>query len=1049
MGFGGASQPATGLALRYLPVQHFFMTIATTLGTGILALPVKLSTAGLGPLALTLSVVLIGQISATLLMVELCQRAQLDVYSIHGEEQPVSLHLLSRLYLRRGDGALFTWAVLLHLVSILVSYLLAGSVSVGSLLGLDPSLHAWLLAPYAFILTAFLLKFYHGLTKVVSFLTAAKLCLILVMMGVTASLTGQGTADGSTGSVGPGIPAAVSDWHITSVLHPFLIATVALGGVVNVMPIMAGQIPRPAAWSSGVGSSDTGGTLAGVQQPVSQAMAAYKQAMANLAAAVCSGLVVCWALNLLWAWLILSLVPQTIEGAIAAGLPKTISLEAASKAGQISTVPLVALIRLRHPSLSWVATSVSVFMAVSISVSYIVMGSGLRNLVDGLAGHWSGNTDSRDTLDDRGGRRGALRDPSPLLLRPANTLSVSAALTLSRPALQGLPHTQSGYNAQWALSVKDTAGGTGLDAHPASSAGRRGAAADGIPGAGGGGVRDDITLPGARSVGADVEIAAAGILARMAEEEAQLSLMLAQDEDGDEEGQAAAGDHEQNIDMVEIDLEAVGGPGAYDRTSVDTTGHRNENRRRDNSGSGQDSRAEQAQRAESPLVRWLQKWFGQATHVAQAIGRSSRIVFLPVILTWRWGRSFLAHRAPWLFREPGLRYALYVCGYGLCFVLAQAQPHGFLTALEVFTSLALNLSCGYYIATMICNARRAERGLVALPPLLEYQAGASGTPHVLSPHGLKKGQEDAWEYWKETATTVAQEQEGLLQAASQPPLIDQPIPPAEAQVQTTHASAGLVSRTPRGGSSPALMETAAEQTTARASPVAMGPDSADFGPVHVVHGTTAVTGAGERGVGQALASPWTLSSLPTACLPLLAWSIFACAIVYDVVETLARAMPWTPAILTTALLCVAGQFTGLTCALQRALYVQAGEKPAPLGGLTSVLLWTAACGLAGAAGVPFLPALLLFFIPVMLCLAANAAASSGATGWALLTASAGTGSAVTCAMVMSMPNMVDRVQGVVDGPARLGLACALAWLAVCAHTVLMLKAVLRVATRAA
>ena len=60
-------------ALPY--ASAFFVTIATTLGTGILGLPVKLSQSGVAPSVFVLTLVLGMQLAVAALMVELLQRA--------------------------------------------------------------------------------------------------------------------------------------------------------------------------------------------------------------------------------------------------------------------------------------------------------------------------------------------------------------------------------------------------------------------------------------------------------------------------------------------------------------------------------------------------------------------------------------------------------------------------------------------------------------------------------------------------------------------------------------------------------------------------------------------------------------------------------------------------------------------------------------------------------------------------------------------------------------------------------------------------------------
>lgn len=65
---------------------------------------------------------------------------------------------------------------------------------------------------------------------------------------------------------------------------PFLIGTIALGGVVNVMPVLFESVPMS------------------------------KLALQQFRSAIIAGVVVCYVLNLLWAYFILRVVPQSADG---------------------------------------------------------------------------------------------------------------------------------------------------------------------------------------------------------------------------------------------------------------------------------------------------------------------------------------------------------------------------------------------------------------------------------------------------------------------------------------------------------------------------------------------------------------------------------------------------------------------------------------------------------------------------------------------------------------------------------------------------------------
>nr|XP_019936133.1 PREDICTED: uncharacterized protein LOC109625363 [Paralichthys olivaceus] len=128
--------------------------------------------------------------------------------------------------------------------------------------------------------------------------------------------------------------------------------------------------------------------------------------------AVLGGLTTCTILNILWCWAVLEIVPQTslpemrtaVEtsthldsssppGQRASAPPllySNISLEESEKAGEIATIPLTRIINERYRAYSWVAELIQVFIAISVSVSFLVMGSAMKHTIDGLVSSmWS------------------------------------------------------------------------------------------------------------------------------------------------------------------------------------------------------------------------------------------------------------------------------------------------------------------------------------------------------------------------------------------------------------------------------------------------------------------------------------------------------------------------------------------------------------------------------------------------------------------------------------------------------------------------------------
>ncbi|XP_062869333.1 uncharacterized protein si:ch211-51h4.2 [Trichomycterus rosablanca] len=119
--------------------------------------------------------------------------------------------------------------------------------------------------------------------------------------------------------------------------------------------------------------------------------------------AVLGGLATCTVLNVLWCWAVLEIVPQmAIEPILQERLLNTslvrmeptqpthtfiysnISLEDSEKAGEIATIPLTKIIALRYRRFLWVAELIQIFITISCTVSFLVMGSAMKHTIDGL-----------------------------------------------------------------------------------------------------------------------------------------------------------------------------------------------------------------------------------------------------------------------------------------------------------------------------------------------------------------------------------------------------------------------------------------------------------------------------------------------------------------------------------------------------------------------------------------------------------------------------------------------------------------------------------------
>ena len=237
----------------YAFAQAFAITVATILGTGILALPAELFNSGLAPFVFIFVVCLCMQISVVYLMVELLQHAHVELASeamgteetgnifedltttpaeqarteasdiqVKKTTEKPDLHRIGRLFISNVKMArAFDFAVILHFIAVLISYALAGPQAYADLLGVED--YRVLIIPFTLIYTLCILLGGETIKPVISVLTVLKmfaLVCVLFAVSVVADLVKINPKNDFTAS-----------------LEPFLMGTFALGGVVNLMPV--------------------------------------------------------------------------------------------------------------------------------------------------------------------------------------------------------------------------------------------------------------------------------------------------------------------------------------------------------------------------------------------------------------------------------------------------------------------------------------------------------------------------------------------------------------------------------------------------------------------------------------------------------------------------------------------------------------------------------------------------------------------------------------------------------------------------------------------
>ncbi|XP_034071904.1 uncharacterized protein si:ch211-51h4.2 isoform X2 [Gymnodraco acuticeps] len=281
---------------------------------------------------------------------------QPDAVSLHDQSECLepNLHLLGYLFLSRPMSHAFNFIILFQFISIGISYVLAGSEAYAALLNVS---HIYVIPAFTWILTLAILVAHTVIQPITSLLTLLKGILLIVTVAVTFAVGSEVGLQSSS--------------DFTQMGKPFLMGTVALGGIVNVMPLLYSRISH------------------------------NRTQIMWFRRAVLGGLTTCTVLNILWCWAVLEIVPQTStpERRLAAGtspdpgtplLHSNISLEESERAGEIATIPLTKIINERYKAYSWVAELIQVFVAISVTVSFLVMGSAMKHTIDGVVSSlWS------------------------------------------------------------------------------------------------------------------------------------------------------------------------------------------------------------------------------------------------------------------------------------------------------------------------------------------------------------------------------------------------------------------------------------------------------------------------------------------------------------------------------------------------------------------------------------------------------------------------------------------------------------------------------------
>ncbi len=292
------------------------------------------------------------------------------------------LHTLGKLFLGPIGGVVFSIALFVHFVVVLVSYALAGSQSLGLLIDVNFRV---CITPFIVALVAVVLAMSKRLQAVIAALTVAKCVLLLCIIAVVAFTA-------TKVNVGPS-----SSW--SSLMQPFLLGTIALGGAlsmcVDARPAAVSARPLHAvcsdvmtvglAWcivvvrralimpgenmmhgrSMPVLFARTDDSASSIRRylhrrvfPMHCAMVAVISLVrmavgCRYRRSVMLGIVTSALVNMMWAYSILRIIPQTIADAAAIDDDDLrgvgVSLEQAERDGKAATVPLIEVLRSRFP----------------------------------------------------------------------------------------------------------------------------------------------------------------------------------------------------------------------------------------------------------------------------------------------------------------------------------------------------------------------------------------------------------------------------------------------------------------------------------------------------------------------------------------------------------------------------------------------------------------------------------------------------------------------------------------------------------------------------
>ncbi|KAF2071012.1 hypothetical protein CYY_007672 [Polysphondylium violaceum] len=248
-----------------------------------------------------------------------------------------NLHIIGLKFLGPISYTIFICSVLLHFCATLISYGLAGSEAYAQLFNID---HQYIILPVVVGFASIVIFGSNVLQHIITFFTFGKGTLLATIVFITGIISHQVETD------------IDNNWSFIG--KSFLISTVALGGAGSVLPSVFNKIIFS------------------------------KKEMMKCYIVVGSALTTIYVLNITWCWFLLGIIPQLPNP----NDPAMPSLEAAAESGSIATIPLMKMVKLYYPQFLWITRLIDIFIVVSITISFITVGSGFKHTLDGFSQTW-------------------------------------------------------------------------------------------------------------------------------------------------------------------------------------------------------------------------------------------------------------------------------------------------------------------------------------------------------------------------------------------------------------------------------------------------------------------------------------------------------------------------------------------------------------------------------------------------------------------------------------------------------------------------------------